>query len=103
MQIIEEAFQQGKSHVLLDKYRIDLKEFIQFKRSNSSKQRPVRRQEGTDQQECIREDRFFRLLLFNRRHRIETSRHGVHFSMNGLNYQLDGKLYSTFARLLIYV
>ena len=59
MQIIEEAFQQGKSHVLLDKYRIDLKEFIQFKRSDSSKQRPVLRREGTDQQECIREDRFF--------------------------------------------
>ena len=59
MQIIEEAFQQGKSHILLDKYRIDLKEFIQFKRSDSSKQRSVRRQEGSDQQECLREDRFF--------------------------------------------
>ncbi|UJR19780.1 hypothetical protein I4U23_022914 [Adineta vaga] len=58
MQIIEEAYQQGKVEVLLDKYRIDLKEFIQFKRSDSSKQRPVRRSEGSTRQECLREERF---------------------------------------------
>ena len=58
MQIIEEAYQQGKSEVLLDKYRINLKEFIQFNRNNSSKQRPVRRQIGSKRQECLREERF---------------------------------------------
>ncbi|CAF4405353.1 unnamed protein product, partial [Rotaria magnacalcarata] len=46
MQIIEEAYQQGKPEVLLDKYRINLKEFIQVNRTNSSKQHPVRRQIG---------------------------------------------------------
>ncbi|CAF4952207.1 unnamed protein product, partial [Rotaria magnacalcarata] len=58
MQIIEEAYQQGKPEVLLDKYRIDLKEFIQFNRTNSSKQRPVRRQIGCKIQESLREERF---------------------------------------------
>ncbi|CAF1083678.1 unnamed protein product [Rotaria sordida] len=58
MQIIEEAYQQGKSEVLLDKYRIDLKEFIQFNRTDSLKQRPVRRQVGCKVQECLREERF---------------------------------------------
>ncbi|CAF4868956.1 unnamed protein product [Rotaria sp. Silwood1] len=58
MQIIEEAYQQEKPEVLLDKYRIDLKEFIQFNRTNSSQQRPVRRQIGCKIQECLREERF---------------------------------------------
>jgi hypothetical protein len=59
MQIIEEAYQQDKAEVLLDQYRIDLKEFIQFNRSDSSKQRSVRRQLGCKRQECLREERFF--------------------------------------------
>jgi hypothetical protein len=59
MQIIEEAYQQKKAEVLLDQYRIDLKELIQFNRSDSSKQRPVRRQLGCKRQECLREERFF--------------------------------------------
>ena len=59
MQIIEEAYQQGKSEVLLDRYRIDFKELLQFNRADSSKQRPVRRQLGSEQQECLRETRFF--------------------------------------------
>jgi hypothetical protein len=59
MQIIEEAYQQGKSEVLLDKYRIDLKILIQFHRANPSKQRPVRRQLGSQRQECLREERFY--------------------------------------------
>ncbi|CAF3274739.1 unnamed protein product [Rotaria socialis] len=63
MQIIEEAYQQGKPEVLLDKYRIDLKECIQFNRTNSSKQRPVRRQIGCKIQECLREERFNSPLL----------------------------------------
>ncbi|CAF2697430.1 unnamed protein product [Rotaria sp. Silwood2] len=63
MQIIEEAYRQGKSEVLLDKYRIDLKEFIQFNRTNPSKQRPVRRQTGCKVQECLREERFNSLPL----------------------------------------
>jgi hypothetical protein len=58
MEIIEEAYQQGKSEVLLDRYRIDLKEFIQFNRTDSSKQRPVRRQVGCNWKECLREERF---------------------------------------------
>ncbi|CAF1026547.1 unnamed protein product [Adineta steineri] len=59
MQIIEEAYQQGKSEVLLDKYIINLKQFIQFNRLNLSKQRPVKRQLGCKQQQCLREERFF--------------------------------------------
>ena len=59
MQIIEEAYQQGKLEVLLDNYRIDLKEFLQFKRTDASKQRPVRRRLGDNQQECLREARFY--------------------------------------------
>ncbi len=59
MQIIEEAYQQGKSEVLLDRYRIDLKVLIQFNRANPSKQRPVRRQLGSQRQECLREERFY--------------------------------------------
>ena len=58
MQIIEEGYQQGKREVLLDKYRIDLKELIQFDRTDSSKQRPVRRQSGSEREECLREERF---------------------------------------------
>ena len=58
MQIIEEAYQQGKREVLLDKYRIDLKELLQFNRADSSKQRPVQRQLGFERQECLREERF---------------------------------------------
>lgn len=58
MQIIEEAFQQGKTEVILDKYRIDLKELIQFNRINSSKQRPVKRELGCSRIECLREERF---------------------------------------------
>ena len=58
IQIIEEAFRQEKTEVLLDKYRIDLKELIQFNRINSSKQRPVRRQLGCSRIECLREERF---------------------------------------------
>jgi hypothetical protein len=58
MQIIEEAYQQGKTQVSLDKYRIDLKEFIQFMRADSTKQRPVRRHIGCQRQDCLREERF---------------------------------------------
>jgi hypothetical protein len=58
MQIIEEAYQKGKSEVLLDKYRINLKSLMQFNRADSSKQRPVRRQLGSKRQECLREERF---------------------------------------------
>jgi hypothetical protein len=64
MQIIEEAYQQGKAEVLLDKYRINLKKFIQFNRINPSKQRPVRRQLGCKRQECLREERFHSPPLF---------------------------------------
>ena len=59
MQIIEDAYQQGKSEVLLDRYRIDFKELLQFNRADSSKQRPVRRELGSKRQECLREARFF--------------------------------------------
>jgi hypothetical protein len=58
MQIIEEAYQQGKPEVLLDRYRINLKEFVQFNRADSSKQCPVRRQAGSKRQDCLREERF---------------------------------------------
>ena len=59
MQLIEEAYQKGQREVLLDKYRLDLKEFLQYNQFNVSKQRPIRRVSGEHRQECLREERFF--------------------------------------------
>ena len=59
MEVIEDAYQQGKSEVLLDRYRIDFKELVQFNRTDASKQRPVKRELGTNRQECLRKTRFF--------------------------------------------
>jgi hypothetical protein len=58
MQIIEHAYKEEKCEILLDKYRIDFKQLIQFNRADSSKQRPVRREIGCQRQDCLREERF---------------------------------------------
>ena len=65
MEIIENGYQRKQSEVCLDKYRIDLKEFIQFHRNNPSKQRSVKRQLGSKREECLREERFFSLSPTN--------------------------------------
>ncbi|CAF1230185.1 unnamed protein product [Didymodactylos carnosus] len=44
MTIIEEAYQEDKNEILLDQYKIDLKNLIQTKLSDKTKQRPIRRE-----------------------------------------------------------
>jgi hypothetical protein len=56
--IIEEAYQQGKSDALLDRYRIDLINFIQVRLDDDHKQRPIKREIGQNRKECLRENRF---------------------------------------------
>jgi hypothetical protein len=56
--LIEEAYQDNKPYVLLDRYRIDLKHFIQINLSNETKQRPIKRETGSNRIECLRENRF---------------------------------------------
>ncbi|UJR08282.1 hypothetical protein I4U23_012554 [Adineta vaga] len=56
--IIEEAFQQKRTGVALDEYRIDFEHLIQVDLTDESKQRPVKRQLGDSQQMCKREHRF---------------------------------------------
>ena len=56
--LIEEAYQEKRPYVLLDRYRIDFEEFVQIKRNDETKQRPVKRQTASSQQQCLREYRF---------------------------------------------
>ncbi|CAF1130071.1 unnamed protein product [Adineta steineri] len=56
--LIEEAYQKNESYVLLDRYRIDLKQFIQIKLTDETKQRPIKRQTDSTKKECLREYRF---------------------------------------------
>ncbi len=56
--LIEEAYQEKKSYILLDRYRIDFKHFIQIKLSDETKQRPVKRETDSTRKECLRENRF---------------------------------------------
>jgi hypothetical protein len=56
--LIEQAYQDNKPYVLLDQYRIDFKHFIQIKLSDETKQRPIKRETGSNRIECLREYRF---------------------------------------------
>jgi len=57
MTIIEEAFQKGQDEVSLDDYTIDLKQLLQINKTDTTKQRPVKRKSDTNLQ-CTREKRF---------------------------------------------
>jgi hypothetical protein len=56
--IIEEAYQAGQNHAILDTYSINLKHKIQILNSDSSKQRPIRREEVNRANQHLREERF---------------------------------------------
>lgn len=58
MEIIEEAYQQNKSYVLLDRYRIEFQTMIQVNLLNEKKQREVKRVICLNRQTCLRQDRF---------------------------------------------
>ncbi|CAF1384487.1 unnamed protein product [Adineta ricciae] len=54
----EEAFQQNKSYVLLDRCHIDLKHSIHTDLADETKQFRLKRQVGFSRQKCLLEDRF---------------------------------------------
>ena len=56
--LIEEAYQEKKSSVLLDRYRINFTHFIQINIQDKTKQRPIKRETITNRDECLRENRF---------------------------------------------
>ena len=55
MEIIETAYQQKQSEVLLDRYRIDRKKFIQYHRINSVVLYGVKRKTNCSREECLRD------------------------------------------------
>ncbi|CAF1467888.1 unnamed protein product, partial [Rotaria sordida] len=56
--IIEEAFQTGQKHAVLDGYTIDFKEGIQISNNDRSKQHPVKRITCSIDDHPVREERF---------------------------------------------
>ena len=56
--IIEKAFTAGKSHAVLDDYRIDFKHNVQISSSDDNKQRPIKRMECGRNEKRLREERF---------------------------------------------
>ena len=56
--IIEEAYQARQNHAILDTYSINFKQKIQILNSDSSKQRPIRREEANRANQHLREERF---------------------------------------------
>ena len=56
--IIEDAYQAGSDSVCLDRYRIDLKNFIQIRRDDESKRRSVKRDKASNSSRRIRHQRF---------------------------------------------
>jgi hypothetical protein len=56
--LIEEAYQNNKPYVLLDRYRIDFNHFIQINLDDDTKQRPIKRETSSNRIECLRENRF---------------------------------------------
>lgn len=58
IELIEEAFQRGDSHVTLDRYRLDFSSLIQVRLDDETKRRPIKRETGSSQQMCVREHRF---------------------------------------------
>jgi hypothetical protein len=82
--IIEEAYQQGKSDALLDRYRIDLINFIQVRLDDDHKQRPIKREIGQNRKKnvCEKTDFILSLLSYQLRRRRHPMVHlipGVHF------------------------
>lgn len=57
--IIEEAYQEGRPYALLDRYRIDLINWIQIRLDNNEKQRPIKRETGQNRRKSLRENRFY--------------------------------------------
>jgi hypothetical protein len=58
IEIIEDVYQEGKTEVFLDAYRIDLKKFIQVSESDPTQQCHVRRDMDCRLEENLREERF---------------------------------------------
>lgn len=58
MEILETSYQQKQSEVFLDRYRIDMKTFTQYNRTDPTIQFPVKRQPNCRREECLREWRF---------------------------------------------
>ena len=56
--IIEEAFQTGQKHAILDGYTIDFKKRIQIRNTDGNKQRPIRRMVCNRDDQHLREERF---------------------------------------------
>ena len=56
--LIEEAYQKNQPYVLLDRYRIDFEHLIQIKLNDETKQRPIKREIGSNHIKCLRENRF---------------------------------------------
>ncbi|CAF3701153.1 unnamed protein product [Adineta steineri] len=56
--IIEEAFQSGQSHAILDAYSINFKHRIQILNEDGNKQRPIKREIVNTADQYLREERF---------------------------------------------
>jgi hypothetical protein len=56
--IIEDAFQAGQSHAILDTYSINFKHKIQILNTDGSKQRPIKREIINRANQYLREERF---------------------------------------------
>ena len=56
---MEGAFQNGSENVRLDQYRIDLKNFIQVRLDDDTKQRPVKREVETHSNDRVLPHRFY--------------------------------------------
>jgi hypothetical protein len=60
--LIEEGYQENKSYVLLDRYRVDFKNLIQINLNDETRQRPIKRETDSNRLECLRENRFGSIL-----------------------------------------
>ncbi|CAF3369082.1 unnamed protein product [Rotaria socialis] len=58
IEIIEEAYQESKVDVLLDKHRIDLKNLIQIRLDDNKQQGSVKREIVSSRTKCLRQSRF---------------------------------------------
>lgn len=60
---IEEAYQENRPYVILDRYKIDFKHIIQINLNDETKQRPVKRETDFSRTGCLRENRFSSALF----------------------------------------
>lgn len=60
--IIEEAYQEKKSFVILDLYRIDFDHFIEINLNDESKKQPIKRENNSSTTRCLRENRFTSMI-----------------------------------------